>query len=267
MIRIAINGALGRMGRAVGRLALESREFAVAAALEAPGSPSLGKDYGSALGGEPSGVKVADRLDRKVDALVDFSIPAASLARLEECVRTKSPAVVCTTGFADGQRRTIQAAAKKIPVLLSPNMSVGVAALLKAVPELAKLLGDAYDIEIVETHHRGKRDAPSGTAASLAERLAAATGRTWPDDFKFGRKGDSGGRGPLEIGIHAVRGGGVVGEHTVIFASDDDVIEVTHRAGSRDLFARGALRAAAFVARAKPGLYSMEDILTQPPRP
>src|SRR6185295_14735924 len=155
---------------------------------------------------------------------------------LEECVKTKSPAVVCTTGFADGQRRTIQAAARKIPVLISPNMSVGVAALLKAVPELARLLGEAYDIEIVETHHRGKRDAPSGTAVSLAQRLASVTGRVWPDDFKFGRKGETGARSPREIGIHAVRGGGVVGEHTVIFASDDDVIEVIHRAGSRDLF-------------------------------
>jgi 4-hydroxy-tetrahydrodipicolinate reductase len=267
MIRIAINGALGRMGRAVGRLALESRKFSVAAALEAPGSPSLGEDYGSALGREPLGVALAARLDRKVDALVDFSTPEASLARLEECVRTKSPAVVCTTGFADGQRRTIRAAAKKIPVLLSPNMSVGVAALLRAVLELARLLGDSYDIEIVETHHRRKRDAPSGTAVSLAERLAAATGRAWPGDFRFGRKGTSAGRSPLEIGIHAIRAGGVVGEHTVIFASDDDVIEVTHRAGSRDLFARGALRAAAFVARAKPGLYGMEDVLMQPARP
>jgi len=265
MIRIAINGALGRMGRAVGRLALESRDFEVAAAIESPQSPSLGKDYGTLLGREALGVAVSSSLARKADVLVDFSTPAAAMLRLAECLKTKTAAVLCTTGLGDGDRRKIKDASKKIPILQASNTSVGVTALLRAVPELAKLLGDAYDIEIVETHHRAKRDAPSGTAVSLAERLARETGRAWPDDFKFGRKGDSGVRGPLEIGIHAVRAGGVVGEHKVIFASDDDVIEVTHRAGSRDLFARGALRAAAFVARAKPDLYGMEDVRTQPP--
>jgi 4-hydroxy-tetrahydrodipicolinate reductase len=264
MIRLAINGALGRMGRAVGTLALESGLFDVAAAIEAPKSPSLGKDYGTLLGREPMGVAVSPSLARKADVLVDFSTPAASMLRLAECVKTKTAAVIGTTGLGDAERRKIKDASKKISILQASNTSVGVTALLRAVPELAKLLGDAYDIEIVEMHHRAKKDAPSGTAVTLAERMARETGRTWPDDFKFGRSGDSLVRGPLEIGIHAVRGGGVVGEHTVIFASDDDVITVTHRAGSRDLFARGALRAAAFVARAKPGLYAMEDVLTQP---
>jgi 4-hydroxy-tetrahydrodipicolinate reductase len=267
MIRLAINGALGRMGRALGNLALESGGFSVAAAIEAPKSPSLGKDYGTLLGREPLGVALSASLGRKVDVLVDFSTPEASMLRLAECLKTKSGAVICTTGLGDGERRKIKEASRRIPVLLSSNTSVGMAALLRAVPELARLLGDAYDIEIVEAHHRAKRDAPSGTAVALAERLAGATGRTWPDDFKFGRQGDSGPRSPLEIGVHALRAGGVVGEHTVIFASEDDVITVTHRAGSRDLFARGALRAAAFLANAKPGLYGMEDVLTQPPRP
>jgi len=265
MIRIAINGALGRMGRAVGILALESGKFAVAAAIESPKSPALGKDYGTLLGREAAGVAVTSALVRKADVLVDFSTPGAAMLRLAECLKTKTPAAVCTTGLGEGERRKIRDASKRIPVLQASNTSVGVAALLRAVPELARLLGDAYDIEIVEAHHRGKRDAPSGTAVTLAERLAAATGRTWPDDFKFGRKGDTGVRGPIEIGIHAVRAGGIVGEHTVIFASDDDLITITHRAGSRDLFARGALQAAAFLARAKPGLYGMEEVLTQPP--
>ena len=261
MIRLAINGALGRMGRATARLASETGGFEIAAAIESPASPELGKDYGTALGRDPLGVALAASLAKRVDALVDFSTPEASLARLAECVKTKSPAVVCTTGFTGPQRKALAEAAKKIPLLLTANTSVGVAALLGAAEALARRLGDAYDIEIVETHHRRKKDAPSGTAEAIAARLAEATGRTWPDDFTFGRKGNAP-RSGREIGIHAVRGGGVVGEHRIIFASEDDVIEIVHRAGSRDLFARGALRAAAFVAGAKPGLYAMEDALS-----
>jgi len=263
MIKLAINGALGRMGRAVGILALESGKFAIAAAIEAPKSPGIGKDYGTLLGREAAGVAVASSLARKADVLVDFSTPAASMVRLAECVKTKTAAVFCTTGLEDAERRKIRDASKRIAVVQASNTSVGVAALLRAVPDLAKLLGDAYDIEIVETHHRGKKDAPSGTAVTLAERLAGATGRAWPADFTFGRKGKELARGPIEVGIHAVRAGGIIGEHSVIFASDDDVLTVTHRAGSRDLFARGALRAAEFAAHASPGLYGMEDVLTQ----
>lgn len=267
MIRLAINGALGRMGRAVGVLALEGGKFELAAAIEAPKSPALGKDYGELLGREPAGVAVTSSLARKADVLVDFSAPAATMLRLAECVKTKTAAVICTTGLGEVEREKIREASKRIAIVQASNTSVGVTALLRAVPELAKLLGDAYDIEIVEAHHRGKKDAPSGTAVSLAERIAGATGRAWPADFTFGRKGKESVRGPVEIGIHAVRAGGIVGEHSVIFASDDDVVTVTHRAGSRDLFARGALRAAEFAARARPGGYGMEDVLTQPSPP
>jgi 4-hydroxy-tetrahydrodipicolinate reductase len=189
------------------------------------------------------------------------------MRRLAECVKLKTAAVLCTTGLGEAEGRKIREASKRIAVLQASNTSVGVAALLRAIPDLARLLGDAYDIEIIETHHRGKKDAPSGTAVTLAERLAAATGRAWPADFTFGRKGNTGERGAVEVGVHAVRAGGVIGEHTVLFASDDDLITVTHRAGSRDLFARGALRAAAFAAKAKPGLYGMNDVLTQPSPP
>jgi 4-hydroxy-tetrahydrodipicolinate reductase len=264
MIKLAINGALGRMGRAVGILALESGKFQVVAAIESPKSPSLGQDYGAILGRGASGVTVGEALERKADVLVDFSTPAASMLRLAECVKLKTAAVVCTTGLGDGEQARLKDAAKRIAVLQASNTSVGVAALLRAVPDLARLLGPAYDIEIVETHHRGKKDAPSGTAVSLAQALAEATGRSWPGDFKFGRQGNVGARGSKEIGVHAVRGGGVIGEHTILFASDDDTITVTHRAGSRDLFARGALRAAEFLAASKPGLYGMKDVLTQP---
>jgi 4-hydroxy-tetrahydrodipicolinate reductase len=267
MIRLAINGALGRMGRVVGALALESGTFDLISAIESPASASLGQDYGTLLGRGRADVEVEPTLSRQADVLVDFSTPAAAMLRLAECVKLKTAAVICTTGLGGRESGKIRDASKKIPLLQASNTSVGVAALMRAVPELARLLGDAYDIEIVETHHRAKKDAPSGTAVSLAERLAGATGRTWPSDFTFGRKGSDKPRGALEIGIHAVRAGGVIGEHTVIFASDDDVITVTHRAGSRDLFARGALRAAEFAARAKPGLYGMNDVLTQPSPP
>ena len=267
MIRLAINGALGRMGRTVGALALESGKFEVAAAIESPSTPAQGKDYGTLLGREPAGLALSSSLARKADVLIDFSTPAATMLRLGECVKTKTAAVVCTTGLGDGDQAKLKEASKKIAVVQASNTSVGVAALMQAVPELARLLGDAYDIEIVESHHRGKKDAPSGTAVTLAEKLASATGRSWPADFTFGRKGKTGDRGAVEVGIHAVRAGGIVGEHSVIFASDDDTIVVTHRAGSRDLFARGALRAAEFASHAKAGLYSMQDVLTQPSRP
>jgi 4-hydroxy-tetrahydrodipicolinate reductase len=260
-MKIAINGAGGRMGQAVGRLALAEKDLAIAAALEASGSKLVGTDYGKVLGRDELGVAVTTSLTSKVDALIDFSTPAASLVRLTECARTKSPAVICTTGFTPDQRREIEAAAKKIPVMLSTNMSVGVNLLFKMLPEMARMLGEEYDIEIVETHHRLKKDAPSGTAVTMAERVAAARGKKYPDDFNFGRKGIVGERKRGEIGVHAVRGGDVVGEHRVYFMSEGELIEVTHRASSRELFARGALRAARFVAKAKPRLYTMMDAL------
>ena len=210
MIRLAINGASGRMGRTVGLLAHDSGKFQVVAAIEAPTSPSVGQDYGTLLGRGVSGVAITASLSKRADVLVDFSTPAAALQRLAECVKTKTPAVICTTGLGDAETRKIREASKKIAILQASNTSVGVAALMRAVPELARLLGEAYDIEIVEAHHRGKKDAPSGTAVALAQRLAAATGRAWPDDFTFGRKGGDALRRPLEIGIHAVRGGGFV---------------------------------------------------------
>ena len=260
-MKIAINGAVGRMGLAVARLALAEKDLSIAAAIEASNSKLIGADYGKLLGRDDLGVPVTTSLSSKVDALIDFSTPAAALVRLTECVRTKSPAVICTTGFTPGQRREIDAAAKKIPVMLSTNMSVGVNLLFKLLPEMARLLGEEYDIEIVETHHRLKKDAPSGTAVTMAERLAAARKKNYPDDFKFGRRGIVGERTKGEIGVHAVRGGDVVGEHRVCFMAEGELIEVTHRASSRDLFARGALRAARFVAKAKPKLYSMMDAL------
>ena len=222
-MKIAINGACGRMGRTVARLAAEAG-IEVAASID--------------VAGEPGVVKT---LAAKVDALVDFSTPEAALERLGECVRTGTPAVICTTGFSDAQKASISAAARTVAVVLSSNTSVGVNLLFKLVPEVARTLGRDYDLDIVETHHRFKKDAPSGTAKTLAERVEQAAGRA-PN-------------------VHAVRSGDVVGEHRVIFGSLGDSIEIIHRASSRDIFAKGALHAARWVSTARPGLYSMLDVL------
>lgn len=222
-MKIAINGACGRMGQAVEK-----------AALDAKVEVALKIDVVKADG-------VSTTLSKKVDAMVDFSTPEAALERLEECVKAKTPAVICTTGFTDAQKERIAAAAKTIAVVFSSNMSVGVNLLFKRVPEIAKTLGESYDIDIVETHHRFKKDAPSGTAKTLAERIEAATGR--------------------KPTVHAVRSGDVVGEHRVIFGTLGDSIEIIHRASTRDIFAKGSIEAAKWAAGAKPGLYTMLDVI------
>jgi 4-hydroxy-tetrahydrodipicolinate reductase len=223
-MKIAINGACGRMGRTVARLAKE-------AGIQMTASIDVQEEAG-----------IVRSLESKCDALIDFSTPEAALARLKECVATKTPAVICTTGFTEAQKAEIAKAAKKVAVVFSSNTSVGVNLLFKFVPEVAKTLGKDYDMDIVETHHRFKKDAPSGTAKTLAERIEAATGR--------------------KVSVHAVRSGDVVGDHRVIFGTLGDSIEIIHRASSRDIFAKGALEAAAWAAKAKPGLYSMLDVLS-----
>lgn len=240
-MKIGISGACGRMGTAIGRLALEDRRLRIAEAMAAPGARELGRDYGTVLGRGSIGVFVADRFSGRADVLIDFSTPEGALARLEECLRLRTPAVVGTTGFTAAQRRAIERAGRKLPVVLSSNLSVGVNVLFRVAAEAAALLGDGYDLDIVETHHRFKKDAPSGTAKTLAERVERATGR--------------------KVRIASVRSGDVVGEHRMIYGSIGDSIEIVHRANSRDIFAKGALRAAVWVARAKPGLYAMADVL------
>jgi 4-hydroxy-tetrahydrodipicolinate reductase len=222
-MKIAINGACGRMGLAVAKAAAEAK-VDVAELVDVV-----------------QGDGISRTLTKKVDAMVDFSTPEAALERLAECVKSKTPAVICTTGFTDAQKAEITAASKKIPVLFSSNMSVGVNLLFKRVPEIAKTLGTTYDIDIVETHHRFKKDAPSGTAKTLAERIEAATGR--------------------KPNVHAVRSGDVVGEHRIIFGTLGDSIEITHRASTRDIFAKGSITAAQWIAKAKPGLYTMLDVI------
>ena len=231
---IAINGACGRMGLTLGKLAAGLDDFHIAAVLETAGHPSVGGPYVHA-----PDLKVEDRLGKKVDALIDFSTPSGALERLSECVGNGSPAIICTTAFSADQEKQIESAASKVPVVFASNMSVGINLLFRVVPEIARALGDEYDVDVVETHHRNKKDSPSGTAVTLLKGL--------------GRRATA----------HSLRSGDEVGEHKVVFGGPGERIEVIHRATTREVFARGALRAAEFVSKAKPGLYTMLDVIAR----
>jgi 4-hydroxy-tetrahydrodipicolinate reductase len=261
MIHVVISGAAGRMGRTLVRLVQESQDLKLVGAVEAPGHPCLGNDAGLLAGAGEMGVPIADALPETFDALVDFSLPEGSLGRIEACAAAGLPCVVGTTGFSAEQRARIKAAAERTAVVLSPNMSVGVNVLFHVAAELARTLGAEYDIEILEAHHRFKKDAPSGTALKVAEEIARATGRNLAEAAVHGRGPSHPPRRPGEIGIHAIRGGDIVGEHIIYYSALGERLELKHVAHSRETFARGALRAARWVADRGPGLYSMADVL------
>ena len=261
MIHVAVSGAAGRMGRTLIRLIAEADDLELTAALEAPGHPCLGASAGDLSGAAGVNVKVTEALSAAADVLVDFSLPDGSVGRIEACAAAGMPCVVGTTGFSPEQRKRIEAAATKTAVVLCPNMSVGVNVLFHAAVELARALGDEYDIEIVEAHHRYKKDAPSGTAIKIAEEIAAATGRDLDQASVHGRGPGQHPRRPGEIGFHAIRGGDIVGEHIVYYTGLGERIELKHVAHSRETFGRGALRALRWVADRGPGLYSMADVL------
>jgi len=207
------------------------------------------------ISADPDGTFGKDRI------LIEFSVPDASLAHLRLCARQGGRAVIGTTGFSAGQRDEVERLAKQTAILLSPNMSLAVNVAFHVLAEIARLLGDDYDVEITETHHRFKKDAPSGTALRMAEIVAQALGRDLTKTAVYGRHGLPGERPRKEIGILSLRSGDVVGDHTVSFGALGERLELTHRAHSRDTYARGALRAARFIAGASPGLYSMQDVL------
>ena len=264
MADVVIAGAAGRMGSRLVALVQEEKDLRLVGALEAPGHPALLKDAGLVAGvgqvgvpitADPEGVLGRDRI------LIEFSIPDASLGHLRMAARGGGRAVIGTTGFAAAQREEIERLAREIPILLSPNMSVAVNVAFRVLADMARLLGEDYDVEVTEVHHRFKKDAPSGTAARMAEIVAQALGRDLTKVAVHGRHGLPGERTQQEIGIHSIRSGDVVGEHTVSFGSLGERLELTHRSQSRDTFVRGALRAARFIAQAKPGLYSMQDVL------
>lgn len=252
------------MGSRVVACLREEKDLRLVGALEAPGHPTIGRDAGEVAGIGRTGVAVsADPVALLVAAriLIEFSTPEASLEHLRAAARAGARAVIGTTGFSQAQREEIAALAREAPVLLSPNMSVGVNLAFKVLAQIASVLGDEYDVEITEIHHRGKKDAPSGTALRMAEVIAQALGRDLGRVAVYGRQGMPGERSRQEIGILSLRSGDVVGEHTASFGTLGERLELTHRAHSRDTFARGALRAAKFISRASPGLYSMQDVL------
>jgi len=263
-ISLGIAGAAGRMGRRLIALAAEQPEvFRLAAAIDAAGVAARGKDAGTVGGVGPAGVAIAAALSGDVDVLVDFSAAAATRGLLATCVERRIAMVIGTTGLTAADQELINRAAATIPVLQATNTSLGINVLLAVAAQVARQLGEGYDIEIVEAHHNQKKDAPSGTAMSLAESICAATGRKAERDLIYGRHGVGGGAARVKgtIGVHAVRMGDVVGEHTVYYAAAGERIELRHTATSRDTFVRGALRAAAFLAGKKAGRYSMKDVL------
>ncbi len=264
MIRVVVAGAAGRMGGHIVRMIRAEQDLQVAGATERAGfAPGL--DAGVAAGLPAIGVPVVTDLDaalaRGADAMVDFTSYEASVAHAEVCARRGVALVVGSTGFTPEARARMAEAAKRIPIVLSPNMSVGVNVLFALVREAARTLGDAYDVEIVEMHHKKKKDAPSGTAVRLAEVAAEALGRDPARDLAYARHGMIGERPAREIGVQTLRGGDVVGDHTVFFAGEGERLELTHRATSRDQFARGAVRALRWIVGKPAGLYDMADVL------
>jgi len=260
MTKIAITGAAGRMGRRVAALAIESERFDIVSAMESAGHEAIGRDLGELAGVGTFGVGVTETMDGWPDVLIDFSSSKGMMHWLEVCGEHDVPMVIGTTGLTDSQLAAIADAAGRIAIVRSANMSVGVNLLLRLVGEVARALGDDYDVEISETHHRFKKDAPSGTALELGRAICAAKGAEPDERLVYGREGESPRRAG-EIGIHALRVGDTVGEHTVYFGDLGETVSLGHVAHTRDTFARGALRAARWVVGHTAGLYSMQDVL------
>ncbi|MDT8441600.1 MAG: 4-hydroxy-tetrahydrodipicolinate reductase [Desulfuromonadales bacterium] len=264
MIKVAITGAAGRMGQRIITLVNEAEELTVAGALEMRLHKTIGQDVGQIAGCGPLDVKITDSLERAMadsDLLIDFTFPEVTLENAAVCARLGKRMVIGSTGFTPEQRAQLAEHARAIPIVFAPNMSVGVNLCFKILKDIAATLGDDFDVEIVELHHNKKKDSPSGTAVRMGEIVADALGRDYREVANFHREGMCGERTREEIGMQTVRGGDIVGEHTVYFIGMGERIELTHRAMSRDMFARGAVRAAAWLAGKTPGLYDMQDVL------
>jgi 4-hydroxy-tetrahydrodipicolinate reductase len=264
MTRIAVVGAGGRMGRSLVQAVSESQGLSLGAATERAGSPLLGRDAGELAGVEPLGVALVEDLHSVVDrfdVLIDFTAPSATLAHLEICRRSGKRMVIGTTGFSEDEKRQLGEAAQEIAIVFAPNMSVGVNLCFKLLEMAARVLGDDADVEIIEAHHRHKVDAPSGTALRMGEVIAETLGRDLKQCAVYGREGRTGPRDGATIGFETIRAGDVVGEHSVWFAMEGERIEIAHKATSRMNFARGAARAADWIASRQKGLYDMQDVL------
>jgi len=258
MVKLAVAGGKGRMGSLIARLALEDKDFKLVGLTEKPDSKEIGKEFTEGVKFYPS----IKEMEEKPQVVIDFTTPQGTLSLLKEALELKIPLVIGTTGFRKEELKEIEEASREIPIVFSPNMSLGVNLLFKLVNEVSKALKDkGYDVEIFEIHHRFKKDAPSGTAVKLAQIVAENFGKKLEEVGVFGRKGITGERSSEEIGVLSARMGDVVGEHTVFFATLGERLELTHRATSRETFARGALTAAKWVADKEPGLYNMFDVL------
>ena len=261
-MRIAIAGADGRMGRMLIETLLQSEDLTLTVALDRPDAPTIGHDAGAFLGVE-TGVRITDNLAALADAdcLIDFTRPEGTLAHLQACLEHGVKCVIGTTGFDEAGKKAIQAASQKTAIVFAPNMSVGVNATLKLLEMAARLLNSGYDVEVFEAHHRNKVDAPSGTALAMGEAIAHAWGQKLEDIAEWTRHGHTGPRETGKIGFSVVRGGDIVGDHTVYFCGTGERIEITHRSSSRATYAEGSFRAARYLARKDFGLFDMHDVL------
>ena len=262
-MRIAIAGASGRMGRMLIEAVTQSNDLQLTVALDIAGAPMLGQDACAFLG-QPSGVLITDQLAaiKGADCLIDFTRPEGSLQHLAACVEHGVNMVIGTTGFDEAGKAAITKAAESIGIVFAPNMSVGVNATLKLLDMAARILNSGYDVEVFEAHHRHKVDAPSGTALKMGEVIAGALGRDLKDCAVYAREGVTGERDPSSIGFATIRGGDIVGDHTVLFAGTGERIEVTHKSSSRATYAQGSLRAVRFLAGQQTGLFDMFDVLS-----
>jgi 4-hydroxy-tetrahydrodipicolinate reductase len=264
MIRIAVAGAAGRMGSRITSLSKEYEGLQLTGAFERKGHKDIGKDVGTIAGIGETGVALVDSPESvmdSIDLIISFTTVEASLEHLRLASSKGKAIVIGTTGFSKDHLQEINELTRKIPCVMASNMSMGVNLLLKVLQDIARTLGEGYDIEIIEAHHRMKKDAPSGTALKMAQVISGALGRNLDDVAVYARKGIIGERTAKEIGIQTIRAGDIVGEHTVIFGGLGERIEVTHKVSSRDTFARGALRAALWVPKKPAGLYDMQDVL------
>jgi len=264
MVRVGVNGASGRMGKTLIQACVTHPDTQLGAAFEIASSSAIGQDAGITAGIENLGVAIDSNLESHADdfdVLIDFTIPECTMQSLDVCEKNNKSMVIGTTGLDDNQKQKLQNASQTISIMFAPNMSVGVNLCLKLLQTAAQTLGDEYDIEIIEAHHKHKVDAPSGTALRMGEVVAESLGRNLKDCAVYGRQGHTGERDKKTIGFETIRAGDIVGDHTVMFAGTGERVEITHKASSRMTFAQGAMRAASWLSSKDNGLYDMQDVL------
>lgn len=259
--KLIVSGAAGRMGRRILALVIDANSFDIIAGIETANHPDIGKDLGVLAGKDAINTPLTDTWPAGADVVIDFSLPQAADKTIEYCLNSNAALILGTTGLSAEQQKKIKTAAEKIPLIYGTNMGVGMNVMFNLAPKTASMLGDDYDIEIIEQHHRYKKDAPSGSALTLAEKICKSTGRDFPNCIIYGREGKDALREKGTIAIHAIRAGDITGIHSVIFSTTGETITLNHTAHSRDSFAKGALRAAQWLINKKPGSYPIADVL------